>query len=46
LLAVRPAVRILLPMITEVAEIAAVRARLEEQARTLGVAVPPLGAMI
>jgi phosphoenolpyruvate-protein phosphotransferase len=46
LLAVRPAVRILLPMITDVAEISLVRARLVELARALGVAVPQLGAMI
>ena len=46
LLAVRPAVRILLPMITDVSEIASVRARLVELARGLGVPVPPLGAMI
>ena len=46
LLAVRPAVRILLPMITDVAEISFVRTRLEELARGLGVPVPPLGAMI
>ena len=41
-----PGVRILLPMITEVAEIATVRARLSELARAAGVPVPPLGAMI
>jgi len=46
LLVVRPAVRILLPMITDVSEIASVRARLVELARGLGVPVPPLGAMI
>jgi phosphoenolpyruvate-protein phosphotransferase len=46
LLAVRPAVRILLPMITDVAEISLVRARLVELARGLGVPVPQLGAMI
>jgi phosphoenolpyruvate-protein phosphotransferase len=46
LLAVRPAVRILLPMITDVAEIAMVRARLGELARELDVQEPLLGAMI
>jgi phosphocarrier protein FPr/phosphocarrier protein len=46
LLAVRPAVRILLPMITDVSEIALVRTRLAELARGLGVPVPSLGAMI
>lgn len=46
LLAVRPAVRILLPMITDVAEISLVRSRLAELARELGVPVPQLGAMI
>lgn len=46
LLAVRPAVRILLPMITDVSEISLVRTRLAELARGLGVPVPSLGAMI
>jgi phosphoenolpyruvate-protein kinase (PTS system EI component) len=46
LLAVRPAVRILLPMITDVSEISTVRARLVELARELGVQEPLLGAMI
>ena len=46
LLGVRPAVRILVPMITEVAEIEAVRARLAVLASELGVPVPPLGAMV
>ncbi len=46
LLAVRPAVRILLPMITDVSEIATVRARLVELARELNVQEPLLGAMI
>ena len=41
-----PAVRILLPMITDVAEIAIVRTRLTELARELGLPVPPLGAMV
>jgi phosphocarrier protein FPr/phosphocarrier protein len=46
LLAVRPAVRILLPMITDVTEIARVAGRLEEVCRELGVAPPRLGAMV
>jgi phosphocarrier protein FPr/phosphocarrier protein len=46
LLAVRPAVRILLPMITDVSEIALVARRLDELCGELGVARPPLGAMI
>jgi phosphocarrier protein FPr/phosphocarrier protein len=46
LLAVRPAVRILLPMITDVSEIAIVRGRLVALAGELGVPVPQLGAMI
>jgi len=46
LLAVRPAVRILLPMITDVAEIAIVTRRLDGLCRELGVARPQLGAMI
>jgi phosphoenolpyruvate-protein phosphotransferase len=46
LLAVRPAVRILLPMITDVSEISTVRARLVELARELDVQEPLLGAMI
>ena len=46
LLAVRPVVGILLPMITDVAEIAFVSGRLEELCRELGVARPQLGAMI
>jgi phosphoenolpyruvate-protein phosphotransferase len=46
LLAVRPAVRILLPMITDVSEISMVRARLVELARDLNVQEPLLGAMI
>jgi phosphocarrier protein FPr/phosphocarrier protein len=46
MLLVRPAVRILLPMITDVSEIGVVRARLTTLAGELGVPVPPLGAMI
>jgi len=48
LLAVRPAgqVRILLPMITDVAEIRAVRALLESVRTSLGAPQPLLGAMI
>jgi len=46
LLAVSPAVRILLPMITDTSEISLVRARLVALARELGVPVPQLGAMI
>jgi len=46
LLAVRPAVRILLPMITDSAEIALVGRRLDEWCRAAGVARPQLGAMI
>jgi phosphocarrier protein FPr/phosphocarrier protein len=46
LLGVTPAVRILLPMITDVSEIAIVRGRLEILARERGVPVPMLGAMI
>jgi phosphocarrier protein FPr/phosphocarrier protein len=46
LLGVRPAVRILLPMITDSSEIAIVRGRLEVLARERGVPVPLLGAMI
>ncbi len=41
-----PGVRILLPMITDVAEVATVRLRLEILALELGVPMPPLGAMI
>jgi len=46
LLAVQPAVRILLPMITDVAEIAIVARRLDTLCAGLGVARPQLGAMI
>ncbi|HEU4592755.1 MAG TPA: phosphoenolpyruvate--protein phosphotransferase [Steroidobacteraceae bacterium] len=46
LLGVQPAARILLPMITDISEIATVRARLESLARERGVQVPLLGAMI
>lgn len=46
LLAVRPAVRILLPMITDAAEFAHVRARLDELRRAAGLPMPQLGAMI
>ncbi|HEX6396887.1 MAG TPA: phosphoenolpyruvate--protein phosphotransferase [Steroidobacteraceae bacterium] len=46
LLGVRPAVRVLLPMITDVSEISLVSARLAELARELGVPMPSLGAMI
>jgi phosphocarrier protein FPr/phosphocarrier protein len=46
LLGVRPAVRILVPMITDVSEIDVVRARLAALAGELGVPLPPLGAMI
>ena len=46
LLHVRPAVRILLPMITDVAEFEIVARRLEVLSRELGVPRPPLGAMI
>ena len=41
-----PGVRILLPMITDITEIATVRLRVEILALELGVPVPPLGAMI
>jgi phosphocarrier protein FPr/phosphocarrier protein len=46
LLAVKPAVRILLPMITDAAEFRRVSARLDELCRELGVVRPQLGAMI
>ena len=46
LLAVRPAVRILLPMITDVAEFQQVAQRLDVLCRDLGVPRPQLGAMI
>jgi len=46
LLRVTPAVRILVPMITEFAEIDFVRQRLRTLAGELGVPVPQLGAMI
>ena len=46
LLAVRPAVRILLPMITDVTEFELVRRRLDELRREAGVPMPQLGAMI
>jgi len=46
LLRVTPAVRILVPMITEQAEIEFVRQRLRALAGELGVPVPQLGAMI
>ncbi|HET9862250.1 MAG TPA: phosphoenolpyruvate--protein phosphotransferase [Steroidobacteraceae bacterium] len=46
LLGVTPAVRILLPMITDTSEIAIVRERLAALAREHGVPVPMLGAMI
>lgn len=46
LLRVRPAVRILLPMITDVTEIEQVSQRLGHWCRELGVARPRLGAMI
>jgi len=46
LLAVKPAVRILLPMITDVAEFRLVSERLNDLCRELGVARPQLGAMI
>ena len=46
LLAVRPVVRILLPMITDVSEIAEVAARLDGLCRARGMARPQLGAMI
>jgi phosphocarrier protein FPr/phosphocarrier protein len=46
LLAVKPAVRVLLPMITDVSEVAHVRERLAALAREAGVAEPLLGAMI
>jgi phosphocarrier protein FPr/phosphocarrier protein len=46
LLAVRPAVRILLPMITDVTEVDRVSLRLETLCRELGVSRPLLGAMI
>src|SRR5204863_1664904 len=46
LLRVTPAVRVLVPMITELAEIDFVRQRLRTLAGELGVPVPQLGAMI
>jgi phosphoenolpyruvate-protein phosphotransferase len=46
LLAVRPAVRILIPMITDAAEFALVSRRVDDLCRELGVARPQLGAMI
>ena len=46
LLAVKPAVRILLPMITDVAEFRLVSERLNDLCRELGVVRPQLGAMI
>ncbi|HET7809321.1 MAG TPA: phosphoenolpyruvate--protein phosphotransferase [Steroidobacteraceae bacterium] len=46
LLGVEPAVRILVPMITEYGEIELVRQRLHALAAELGVPVPQLGAMI
>ena len=46
LLAVKPAVRILLPMITDVAEFRLVSARVDDLCRQLGVPRPQLGAMI
>ena len=46
LLGVRPAVRILLPMITDAAEFELVRARVDDLCRAAGVPRPQLGAMI
>ncbi len=46
LLGVRPAVRILIPMITDAAEFALVSRRIDSLCRELGVARPQLGAMI
>jgi len=46
MLAVRPAARILLPMITDVAEFQQVAQRLDALCRELGVRRPQLGAMI
>jgi phosphocarrier protein FPr/phosphocarrier protein len=46
LLAVRPAVRILLPMVTDLTEIERVSRRLDELCQELGVQRPRLGAMI
>jgi len=46
MLAVRPAVRILLPMITDVGEIAIVRQRLAALCQEMGIGQPQLGAMV